>query len=359
MKKALLVTYNNFYDKNTGGMQCSSRNYDAVSSVFDTDVYLAQSRFFDKLLSLLFFYFPTITFKHNKEIIKLISKNNYSLIFFDVSLFGITLKKVARKNPNLNIVTFFHNVEYDYINVRFNKNIIKYLYKFLAWYNEKLTIKYSKFIISLNRRDSNRLKELYNRMPDMEIPITFDDKLKEEQLKQKWNTSPKTGELLYVSSYNENNLFSIKWFIDNVLEELSRDVKLIIVGKDFEVKKKELEEIGKNITVVGTVDDLSEYYLSADAIVAPIFKGAGMKVKVAEAYMYGKYIFGTNEAFEGYILTPSTFVCNTKADYVDSLNHFFSDKTRPKNSTENRSVFQENYSSETSTQKFKTLLEQF
>ena len=44
MKKALFVTYNNFYDKNTGGMQCSSRNYDAVSSVFDTDVW-AQSRF--------------------------------------------------------------------------------------------------------------------------------------------------------------------------------------------------------------------------------------------------------------------------------------------------------------------------
>ena len=102
--------------------------------------------------------------------------------------------------------------------------------------------------------------------------------------------------------------------------------------------------------MVGTVKDLSKYYLSADAIVAPIFKGAGMKVKVAEAYMYGKYIFGTNEAFEGYILTPSTFVCNTKTEFIESLNLFFSNKARSKNSAENRLVFQENYSSETSTQ---------
>lgn len=355
MKKALFVTYNNFYNKDTGGMQCSSRNYTMISSEYDTDVYLAQSRFFDKLISLFLWYFPTITYKHNKEIIDLILNNNYNLVFFDVSLFGITLKKIARKNPKLNIVTFFHNVEYDYINVRFHKSIIKYLYQFLAWYNEKLTIKYSKLIISLNRRDSARLQELYNRTPDIEIPITFDDALKEESLIQKWRNSTETNNtLLYVSSYNTNNFISVKWFVDNVLKHLSHEIKLIIVGKGFEIKKKELEEIG-NIEVAGTVENLSEYYLSADAIIAPIFKGAGMKVKIAEAYMFGKYIFGTDEAFEGYILTNSTSVCNTKKEFIDSLNSFFTCKTRSKNSLENRVIFQENYSSEISTKKFNIL----
>ena len=82
-------------------------------------------------------------------------------------------------------------------------------------------------------------------MPDVEIPITFDDRLKDKELKQKWNNSPKTDELLYVSSYNENNLFSIKWFIDNVLKDLSHEVKLTIVGKDFEIKSKNLKKLEK------------------------------------------------------------------------------------------------------------------
>lgn len=35
-------------------------------------------------------------------------------------------------------------------------------------------------------------------------------------------------------------------------------------------------------------------------MVMPIFSGSGMKVKTAEALMYGKFLIGTKEAFEGY-----------------------------------------------------------
>jgi hypothetical protein len=57
--------------------------------------------------------------------------------------------------------------------------------------------------------------------------------------------------------------------------------------------------IPSNVKLDGYVNDLSSYYKSAVAVVAPIFKGSGMKTKVIEAMSYGKSIIGTDEAFQG------------------------------------------------------------
>ena len=55
-----------------------------------------------------------------------------------------------------------------------------------------------------------------------------------------------------------------------------------------------------NVTVVGSVENLDEWYNKADLVVGPIFKGEGMKTKTCEALMYGKRYLGTDEALEGY-----------------------------------------------------------
>lgn len=47
------------------------------------------------------------------------------------------------------------------------------------------------------------------------------------------------------------------------------------------------------------VDDLSSYYKSALAVVAPIFKGVGYENESVEAMSFGKSIIGTDEAFQG------------------------------------------------------------
>ena len=96
------------------------------------------------------------------------------------------------------------------------------------------------------------------------------------------------------------NYDGIKWFAENVMTEL-KDYHLIIVGKDFEQKKDELENV--NVHVVGTVESLEKYYYSENIMVMPIFYGDGMKIKTAEAMMYGKIILASDEALEGYEVT--------------------------------------------------------
>ena len=77
-----------------------------------------------------------------------------------------------------------------------------------------------------------------------------------------------------------------------------------------------------NVKVIGTVDNLDELYIKAEAVVIPIFSGGGMKVKTAEAMMYGKKIYGTEEALTGYDIQNMDYIieCNTAEQFIENIN---------------------------------------
>ena len=63
-------------------------------------------------------------------------------------------------------------------------------------------------------------------------------------------------------------------------------------------------------------------------MLCPIKKGAGMKVKVAEALAMGAIIAGSDEALVGYenaekhLLNQGIYLCNTTADFVNAINNY-------------------------------------
>ena len=121
-------------------------------------------------------------------------------------------------------------------------------------------------------------------------------------------------------------------------------------------RKKELER--DNVKVIGTVEDLSVYYNLADAVIMPIFFGNGMKVKTAEAMMYGKTTFATQEALEGYdiesVRDRGIYECNTKEEFVEKIR-----KNVSVHSTINqqvRQIFLEKYETGVQEKKFQSFL---
>ena len=107
----------------------------------------------------------------------------------------------------------------------------------------------------------------------------------------------------------------------------------------MEVKKREWTKF--NVHVVGTVECLRPYYLYADAVVLPIFYGDGMKVKTAEALMFGKVIFGTEEAFEGYQeeKLPDLILCKEASEFVVKIRKYLENVNEAKFSERNREYF--------------------
>ena len=89
----------------------------------------------------------------------------------------------------------------------------------------------------------------------------------------------------------------------------------------------------KNVKIIGYVENVVDLFFYAKAFICPIFSGAGMKVKIAEALMYGKTIIGTSFACIGYEIDSEVFYLhNTTKSLIECLNHnsipFFNQKAR-------------------------------
>lgn len=74
----------------------------------------------------------------------------------------------------------------------------------------------------------------------------------------------------------------------------TKNVNFVITGNGCN------KSIKGNVKVVGFVNNINALYLKADAFVAPLKSGSGMKMKLLECFRYGIPIIGTSIAFEGY-----------------------------------------------------------
>ncbi len=160
--------------------------------------------------------------------------------------------------------------------------------------------------------------------------------------------------LLFVGSLFPPNQQGVTWFVDNVMPYVN--ASFTIVGKGFEKLKGVLDR--KNVQVVGRVEHTDMYYYLADAVVGPILSGAGMKVKTAEALMYGKTLFATDEALEGYDVqdTQSVYRCNDTRQFIQAINSYAEKNHREKYDKQLRGLFIEKYNTERYIQPVKELI---
>lgn len=251
-----------------------------------------------------------------RKIVRFIKKYNPDILFVDTSILGrlVKYKNIARKT-----IVFFYNVESDYALNKVKNEGVRFLPSFWSSkYNDKCGISADK-IICINERDSKRLYELYGRKADILIPVSFYDAFDKKKTVDNYKRS-----ILFCGSLFTPNQISIEWFIKEVMPMLD-NISLDIVGKGFEKKKEEYER-NKNVNVIGSVAELDEYYYQHAAVVIPLIIGAGMKVKTAEAMMYGRIIFASDEALEGYDVegVEGIFRCNTADEYAKAINSYFS-----------------------------------
>lgn len=331
MKVLFLGSQNIIGNIKNGGMQCSKRNYELLKSVVgEENVYSAlvynskeiayHNRFFKRnensVQSLIasFAMCRLYGVSEEKKIISYINEISPDILFVDTSSFGKIVKKIDAK---IKTVVFLHNVESDYAWNRVLHGGIQFLpVYFASFYNEQVGVKKADKVICLNKRDAERVAKKYGRKVTQYLPISFEDQF-EEGKKRRGNRK----ELLFVGSNFPPNLDGVRWFVEEVMPQLS-DFKLYVVGKDFENVRGELER--KNVQVIGTVENVREYYNRFSAIVMPILYGDGMKVKTAEAMMYGMDIFASNEALEGYEVegVEGIYRCNTKEEFVSKIRNY-------------------------------------
>lgn len=98
----------------------------------------------------------------------------------------------------------------------------------------------------------------------------------------------------FIASYNwAPNREGLKRLLQWWRKVPSEKYHLIVAGRYDPVVMQE------NISFLGYVEHLEEFYRQVDVIVIPIFSGGGIKMKALEAMSYGKPIVATSKGMEG------------------------------------------------------------
>lgn len=95
------------------------------------------------------------------------------------------------------------------------------------------------------------------------------------------------------------NTESLEWFLKNVYPKVTTDINYVVIGGGLSESLQEKLRSYKNFSYLGFVDNPVIEIAKCQALIAPLHKGAGVKVKVIDALSSGTCVIGTNVAFEG------------------------------------------------------------
>lgn len=367
--KVLFLSKDDFISKqDTGGLLTAYRNFKLVRQICGSDnvhAYILVPIKKDSTSNVTYHFYKQgivsryvqyfqrregLPKKDEVKIVQYITEHHYDVVFFDGSLQG----RIAATLPNsIHKVVFFHNVE-QYLYQQFyqgGNKLLYFRYRSVC-YNEGIMAEKMHASICLNQRDGELLYQYYHKRPDLIMPITFEDQFRMYEQKK---IEYAERYMIFVGSYFTPNIQGIKWFCKNVADDIG--CKILVFGRGMELLKGEIQN--KNVDIIGGVDSLKEYYWGAEAVIMPIFMGAGMKVKTAEALMYGKAVFATHEALEGYEVENQKFVyeCNSPSDFIDSINRYLSEHHADKMHANLREIFLSKYETSHYIEPLRNLLE--
>jgi hypothetical protein len=136
-------------------------------------------------------------------------------------------------------------------------------------------------------------------------------------------TGPSEAVLFILSYFGDltlpNNYKGLHWFCDTVLPKTNQKVvELHVAGKG-----SEQFSVYDRVRVYGFVDDIDAFVCKSQIVVAPIFSGAGVKIKVLDAIGYGKPMVTTPKGAEGFPLwlTNQLHIASNTEDFVQLLSN--------------------------------------
>lgn len=237
------------------------------------------------------------------ELSKTLDFTQYDAIVMDFTKLDYALKQL----PCDKVIVRAHNVEADYSarNYQFHKTAFNYLDKLLAARRERTILQKVKRLVVLTIEDEERFEELYY-FKEMHICVDpvciegpdptylFDNRQQTIESDEKF-TILLTGSLWFGPNYE-----GVRWFLKDVYPSLNFNKRVIIAGARPNDELKSMVSELEDVDIVDTPESMDPYFRAADLYVAPVFDGAGMKVKVAEAMSYGLPIVGMKHAFIGY-----------------------------------------------------------
>ena len=239
----------------------------------------------------------------------LILESSYLLVYID------DLKKIFKGK----IILRAPNVEYkiweDY--TRFSSSILKRnMYRYLTSQLKKfelITIAKTDQVLAITENDKIQFQTDGIQVPITVIPFGIE---------QSSTIIPeiKANKIFFLGAYNwKPNLDAALFLIHEILPELiarNPSIELHLAGTySPEVFNS---YASKHIIIHGKVASSSDFLLNHGILVAPIFSGSGVRVKIVEALSKGIPIVASTIAMQG-IDEDSALIADTKTEFIEQI----------------------------------------
>lgn len=261
--------------------------------------------------------------KFEQLIISVLKENEFDIIQFE-SLYVIPYLAIVKKYSNAKFILRAHNVEHQLWERRSmeEKNILKkYYLNLLASRikkHETAAINNVDAVVTITHIDETYFKKITPKGTFLTIPFGIDI--------EKYSHFPSHASLatvFFIGALDwKPNIDGLLWFIKNVWQNISKQLpgtKIHIAGKNTPQKIKNLSS--GNIQVDGEVPDALEYMSRHNIMIAPLFSGGGMRIKIIEAMAMGKVVITTTMGAEGIPCKngENILIADTREDFSKRL----------------------------------------
>lgn len=275
--------------------------------------------------------------------------SDYDCVFLDYTRHSF-VAEWAKKQKTVLIVRS-HNIEADYFKSLYKKKktISNYIRIFTGRRNEKRCLSLADKVLVLTENEKSRYVSLYHE--DSSKFFIYPQCVKEFTGDIEYQTD-KPYVLITGSLWFGPNADGAEWFVDNVWMDVSKRLnnkyKLVIAGANPNDRLVSKCQSFSDIELIENPPQIGPYYKGASLYVVPIFYGAGMKVKVAEALACGLTVIATTHSLAGYDSGYDYMrEANTKEEFIYAIIRE-AEMGIGRNKKEILNVYRQNYSLEAS-----------
>lgn len=339
------------------GLEYDEREFQKYSiKVQEKYIVSANTSLLDQLHNALKYHYTSSYYGGWVEACKQLNVKKYDYVYMDFTRHNFVADWAY--NNRIPLLIRAHNVEADYSKSMFdnNKTLRNFIRKYASKISEEICVNRAEKIIVLTESDRKRFISLYGgdykKYPIIPVCVKpFETEI--------YNNKGKKYILITGSLWFGPNADGTKWFLENVWSvlqtSLGDEYDLIIAGAKPNSFIVDAPNKYDNVKVFSSPERIGPFYMGASVYIAPIFYGAGMKVKVAEALSCGLPVVATSHALTGYeAVRDLTYSADTAIEYIQNINFIVSNDI--KNEGAILDAFENNYSFKASERKLRDII---
>lgn len=173
-------------------------------------------------------------------------------------------------------------------------------------------------IAAISKTDESYFKQ-HTSVPVEFIPFVFDNKHPQE------GTEIDATRLYFLGAMDwKPNLEAANWLLQNIVPLLKNELnKFQLTLGGFRMPEEILKMSHENFSAKGKVESPEIFISEFGTLLAPLFSGGGLKIKIIEAMSLGRLVVTTPVGAEGIGAENGQhlFICESKEDFIKTLKH--------------------------------------